>query len=100
MEFAGNAALNASDPTSPLQNDADFDWIADSGATSHMTLLKVLHISMIRLDKIRLDKIFYLCFLDMSSSHLVLDMSTSWYLALAFHSITSLMLPPFHCLAT
>ena len=38
-EFAGNASrsLDPSDPNSPLQLDADFDWNADTGATSHMT---------------------------------------------------------------
>ena len=37
-EFAGNAsALDPSDPLSPLVSDAGADWIADTGATSHMT---------------------------------------------------------------
>ena len=39
-EFAGNASTHLpdhSDLSSPLQLDADFDWIPDSGATSHMT---------------------------------------------------------------
>ena len=39
-EFAGFASARAADPTSlsePLQLRADFDWIADTGATSHMT---------------------------------------------------------------
>jgi len=39
-EFAGNAStrlLDHSNLSSPLQLDADFDWIADIGATSHMT---------------------------------------------------------------
>ncbi|KAF9473583.1 hypothetical protein BDN70DRAFT_769196, partial [Pholiota conissans] len=36
-EFAGHAsALSTIDPTT-LQSDADFDWLADTGATSHMT---------------------------------------------------------------
>ena len=39
-EFAGFASARAADPTSlsePLQLQADFDWIADTGATSHLT---------------------------------------------------------------
>ena len=37
-EFAGNAsAFDPSDPLSPLVTDAGADWIADTGATSHMT---------------------------------------------------------------
>jgi len=39
-EFAGNAStrsLDHSDPSLPLQLNADFDWLADTGATSHMT---------------------------------------------------------------
>jgi hypothetical protein len=39
-EFAGHASLHSvdpSDPHTPLQVDADFDWNADTGATSHMT---------------------------------------------------------------
>jgi hypothetical protein len=39
-EFAGHASLRSvdpSDPLTPLQVDADFDWNADTGATSHMT---------------------------------------------------------------
>ncbi len=36
-EFAGNAsALSTSAPTG-LQSDADLHWLADTGATSHMT---------------------------------------------------------------
>jgi hypothetical protein len=38
-EFAGNASAisyDPSDPTTPL-GDADYDWLADTGATSHMT---------------------------------------------------------------
>ena len=35
QEYAGNASV--SDLSSPLQLKADFDWIADTGATSHMT---------------------------------------------------------------
>ena len=38
-EFAGFASARAADPTSlsePLQLRANFDWIADTGATSHM----------------------------------------------------------------
>ena len=40
VEYAGNASTrlpDPRDPSSPLQLDADFDWIADTGATSHMT---------------------------------------------------------------
>jgi hypothetical protein len=39
-EFTGNASLRSFDPShplSPLQLDADADWNADTGATSHMT---------------------------------------------------------------
>jgi hypothetical protein len=39
-KFAGHASLRSvdpSDPHTPLQLDADFDWNADTGATSHMT---------------------------------------------------------------
>ena len=37
-EFAGNARLSDHMAlNSPLQLDADFNWIPDSGATSHMT---------------------------------------------------------------
>ena len=36
MESAGNASSNHVS-SSPLQTDANFDWNADSGATSHMT---------------------------------------------------------------
>ncbi|KIK81008.1 hypothetical protein PAXRUDRAFT_763652, partial [Paxillus rubicundulus Ve08.2h10] len=39
IEHAGNASLCSSDPSDPLsllQLDTDFDWNADSGATSHM----------------------------------------------------------------
>lgn len=39
-EFAGNARAclsDHSDLSSPLQLDADYDWNADTGATSHMT---------------------------------------------------------------
>jgi hypothetical protein len=39
-EFAGNASLHSFDPSHPLcplQLDADADWNADTGATSHMT---------------------------------------------------------------
>jgi len=40
-EFAGNASGSSlsppTSPSSPLQLDADFYWIADTGATSHMT---------------------------------------------------------------
>ncbi|CAA7267556.1 unnamed protein product [Cyclocybe aegerita] len=41
VEFAGNASVlftfDPSNPSTPLQMDADFDWVADTGATSHMT---------------------------------------------------------------
>lgn len=40
VEFAGNVGTRSPDPcdpSSPLQLDADFDWLADTGATSHMT---------------------------------------------------------------
>jgi hypothetical protein len=40
VERAGNASLRSidpSDPLLPLQLDADVDWNADTGATSHMT---------------------------------------------------------------
>ena len=40
VERAGNARLRSidpSDPRSPLQLNADIDWNADTGATSHMT---------------------------------------------------------------
>ena len=37
-EFAGNAsAFDFTDPHSPLIADAGTDWIADTGATSHIT---------------------------------------------------------------
>jgi hypothetical protein len=39
-EFAGNTSLRSFDPSHPLcplQLDADADWNADTGATSHMT---------------------------------------------------------------
>ncbi|KAF8977378.1 hypothetical protein BDQ17DRAFT_1266641 [Cyathus striatus] len=39
-EFAGNAStrsLDPSDPSYPLQLDADFDWNTDTGASCHMT---------------------------------------------------------------
>ena len=37
-DFAGNAsAFNFSDPSSPLLTDAGTDWVADTGATRHMT---------------------------------------------------------------
>ena len=35
-ESAGNASVNHIS-SSPLQTNANFDWNADSGATSHMT---------------------------------------------------------------
>jgi len=41
VERAGNASFcsrDPSDPLSPLQLNADTDWNADTGATSHMTL--------------------------------------------------------------
>ncbi|KAF8809421.1 hypothetical protein BYT27DRAFT_7048621, partial [Phlegmacium glaucopus] len=42
VEFAGNASalsstFDPSNPSNPLQTDADFDWNADTGATSFMT---------------------------------------------------------------
>ncbi|KIM66588.1 hypothetical protein SCLCIDRAFT_21727 [Scleroderma citrinum Foug A] len=40
MEFAGNASLcslDLSSPLYPLQLDADVHWVADTGATAHMT---------------------------------------------------------------
>ena len=42
VEFAENASAlsstyDPSNPSNPLQSDADFDWNADTGATSHMT---------------------------------------------------------------
>ena len=38
QEFAGNAsAFDFTDPHSPLIADAGTDWLADTGATSHMT---------------------------------------------------------------
>ncbi|KNZ72084.1 hypothetical protein J132_04365 [Termitomyces sp. J132] len=39
-EFAGNASTclpDHSDPSLPIQPEADFNWIVDSGATCHMT---------------------------------------------------------------
>ncbi|EKM73426.1 hypothetical protein AGABI1DRAFT_134795 [Agaricus bisporus var. burnettii JB137-S8] len=40
-EFAGNASTPypspSPSPSTPLQLDADFHWLADTGATSHMT---------------------------------------------------------------
>ena len=37
-EFAGNAsAFDFTDPHTPLVSDAETDWIADTGATVHMT---------------------------------------------------------------
>ena len=38
-EFAGNASARSKSPlhSSPLQLNADFHWLADTGATSHMT---------------------------------------------------------------
>jgi hypothetical protein len=39
-ESAGNASLHSTDPSDPfcpLQLDADVDWNADSGVTSHKT---------------------------------------------------------------
>ena len=39
-EFAGNASTclpDPSDPSFPLQLNADYDWLPDTGATSHMT---------------------------------------------------------------
>jgi transposase InsO family protein len=37
VESAGNASALSSSDSSTLQNDSDFDWLADSGASSHMT---------------------------------------------------------------
>jgi hypothetical protein len=41
VEFAGNASAPLSSsspsPSTPLQLDSDFNWLADTGATSHMT---------------------------------------------------------------
>jgi hypothetical protein len=41
IEFAGNASAPSSSsspsPFTPLQLDSDFNWLADTGATSHMT---------------------------------------------------------------
>jgi wobble nucleotide-excising tRNase len=41
VEFAGNASvpssLSSPSPFTPLQLDSDFNWLADTGATSHMT---------------------------------------------------------------
>jgi len=36
-DFARNAQSNSSSLSSPLQLNADFYWVADTGATSHMT---------------------------------------------------------------
>jgi transposase InsO family protein len=36
-EFAGNASALPTGLSDPLQLNADFDWTADTGATSHMT---------------------------------------------------------------
>ena len=37
-DFAGNAStFDFSDPSSPLLTDAGTDWVADTGATRHMT---------------------------------------------------------------
>ena len=36
-DFARNSQANPSSLSSPLQLNADFHWIADTGATSHMT---------------------------------------------------------------
>lgn len=37
-EFAGNASIHDyTSPTSPIISDSSTDWIADTGATSHMT---------------------------------------------------------------
>ena len=36
-ESARNAQYNPTSPSSPLQLNADFHWLADTGATSHMT---------------------------------------------------------------
>jgi len=35
--FAKNTQFNSSSLSAPLQLNADFHWIADTGATSHMT---------------------------------------------------------------
>jgi hypothetical protein len=41
VEFAANASAPSSSsspsPSTPLQLDSDFNWLADTGATSHMT---------------------------------------------------------------
>jgi hypothetical protein len=41
VEFAGNASApspsSSPSPSTPLQLDSDFNWLADTGATSHMT---------------------------------------------------------------
>ena len=37
IDFARNSQANPSSLSSPLQLNADFHWIADTGATSHMT---------------------------------------------------------------
>ena len=37
LENASLHSIDPSDPLSPLQLDADVDWNADTGATSHMT---------------------------------------------------------------
>jgi len=36
-DFARNSQVNPSSLSSPLQLNADFHWIADTSATSHMT---------------------------------------------------------------
>jgi hypothetical protein len=36
-EFAGNASALSTFDATTLQSDADFHWLADTGATSHMT---------------------------------------------------------------
>ena len=36
-DFTRNAQSNSSSLSSPLQLNADFHWVADTGATSHMT---------------------------------------------------------------
>ena len=36
-DFARNAQSNSFSLSSPLQLNADFHWVADTGATSHMT---------------------------------------------------------------
>jgi len=36
-DFAKNAQSNSSSLSSPLQLNADFHWVADTSATSHMT---------------------------------------------------------------